>query len=105
MFLDPISPAVGVGLSEHQQMLVASPKLNQDDTARALGENKATTPSDPAQATGIWSLLTRCACFFWLICMGHRTNRDAWVDARRQAGHEVVVDAAPAEKPGTEQDW
>ena len=43
--------------------------------------------------------------FFWLICMGHRTNRDAWVDARRQAGHEVVVDAAPAEKPGTEQDW
>ena len=49
--------------------------------------------------------LTRFACFFWLICMGHRTNRDAWVDARRQAGHEVVVDAAPAEKPGTEQDW
>ena len=42
-------------------MLVTSPKLHQDDTAHALGENKqATTPGDPvAQATAIWSLLTR----------------------------------------------
>ena len=72
MFLDPISPAVGVGLSEHQQMLVASPKLNQDDTARALGENKATTPSDPAQATGIWA---HPLCVFFLADMHGAPNK------------------------------
>ena len=40
-------------------------------------------------------------------CTGHLgTNIDDWLDARGQAGHEVIVDAAPpAEKPGTEQDW